>query len=100
MVRPGPNRPGILRRVTTDSHIPSFIGAPVQRREDPALITGTARYVEDITPAGTLHLAFVRSPFAHAEIAGIEAVPKIIDGNLSVHGCSPNTAMQHFARIE
>ena len=44
----------------------------MQRREDPALITGTARYVEDIAPAGTLHLAVVRSPFAHAEITGID----------------------------
>ena len=58
--------------MTTEQTIPSFIGAPVQRREDPALITGTARYVDDITLAGTLHLALVRSPFAHAEIAGID----------------------------
>ncbi|HIE21400.1 MAG TPA: xanthine dehydrogenase family protein molybdopterin-binding subunit, partial [Acidimicrobiia bacterium] len=61
-----------LPPVTTEQTIPSFIGAPVQRREDPALITGTARYVDDITLAGTLHLALVRSPFAHAEIAGID----------------------------
>jgi aerobic carbon-monoxide dehydrogenase large subunit len=58
--------------VATDTVIPSFIGAPVQRREDPALITGTGRYVDDITPAGTLHLAVVRSPFAHAEISEID----------------------------
>lgn len=59
--------------MTTDAAIPSFIGAPVQRREDPSLITGTARYVEDLTPTGTLHLAIVRSPFPHAEITGIDA---------------------------
>lgn len=58
--------------VTTQAEIPSFIGAPVQRREDPALITGNARYVDDISPAGTLHLAIVRSPFAHAEVTGID----------------------------
>ena len=58
--------------MTTEAVIPSFIGAPVQRREDPALITGTARYVDDIAPTGTLHLAIVRSPFPHAEITGIE----------------------------
>jgi carbon-monoxide dehydrogenase large subunit len=58
--------------VTTDAHIPSFIGAPVQRREDPALVTGAGRYVEDITPVGTLHLAIVRSPFAHADVTGID----------------------------
>ncbi len=58
--------------MTREQTIPSFIGAPVQRREDPALIRGTARYVDDIVPAGTLHLALVRSPFAHAEITGID----------------------------
>ena len=45
----------------------------MQRREDPALVSGTGRYVDDITPTGTLYLAVVRSPFAHAEITGIDA---------------------------
>ncbi|MDH3463486.1 MAG: molybdopterin-dependent oxidoreductase, partial [Acidimicrobiia bacterium] len=58
--------------MTTQSVIPSFIGAPVQRREDPALVRGTARYVDDIAPAGTLHLALVRSPFPHALITAID----------------------------
>lgn len=58
--------------MTTETSIPSFIGAPVQRREDPALITGNARYVDDIAPAGTLHLSIVRSPFAHAEVTAID----------------------------
>ncbi len=35
-------------------------------------MTGAGRYVDDITPAGTLHLAVVRSPFAHADITGID----------------------------
>ncbi len=58
--------------MTTEPLIPSFIGAPVQRREDPSLITGSARYVEDLTPSGTLHLAVVRSPFAHARVTEID----------------------------
>ena len=44
----------------------------MQRREDPALVSGTGRYVDDITPTGTLYLAIVRSPFAHAEITAID----------------------------
>lgn len=59
--------------MTTEPSIPSFIGAPVQRREDPSLITGTARYVDDLAPTGTLHLAIVRSPFPHADITEIDA---------------------------
>jgi aerobic carbon-monoxide dehydrogenase large subunit len=58
--------------VTDQPLIPSFLGAPVQRREDPALITGTARYVDDIAPSGTLYLAVVRCPFPHAVVTGID----------------------------
>ncbi len=67
--------------MTSETVIPSFLGAPVQRREDPALITGTARYVDDIAPSGTLHLALVRSPFPHATVTGID-----IDEALEVEG--------------
>ena len=58
--------------MTSETVIPSFIGAPVQRREDPALVTGTGRYVEDLSPVGTLYLALIRSPFAHADITEID----------------------------
>lgn len=58
--------------MTSESPIPSFIGAPVQRREDPALITGTARYVDDFAPSGALHLAVVRSPLPHATVISID----------------------------
>ena len=58
--------------MTTEAVIPSLIGAPVQRREDPALVTGTATYVDDMAPAGTLSLAIVRSPFAHADVLSID----------------------------
>lgn len=65
--------------MTTETAIPSFLGAPVQRREDPALITGMARYIDAITPTGTLHLAIGRSPLAHAVVTSIdiEAVDEV-----------------------
>ena len=50
----------------------SILGHAVRRREDPRLVTGTGRYVDDARPAGTLHAAFVRSPLAHAEVRGVE----------------------------
>jgi carbon-monoxide dehydrogenase large subunit len=48
-----------------------LLGAHVKRKEDPRLITGTSQYVADIALPGLLHVAFVRSPHAHARIRGI-----------------------------
>ncbi|MCE8517283.1 molybdopterin-dependent oxidoreductase [Ruegeria pomeroyi] len=43
------------------------------RVEDPALLTGRARFVDDLSePAGTLHAAILRSPHAHARILKID----------------------------
>jgi carbon-monoxide dehydrogenase large subunit len=48
-----------------------YVGSPVKRSEDTRILTGRARYVDDITLPGMLHAAFVRSPFAHARIRGV-----------------------------
>ena len=48
------------------------MGNAVLRREDPDLLCGTARYVGDMDPPGTAHLAFVRSVMAHARIASVD----------------------------
>ncbi len=49
------------------------MGNAVLRREDPDLLTGTARYVGDMDPPGTVHVAFVRSVMAHARIDSLDA---------------------------
>ncbi|MYA84072.1 MAG: xanthine dehydrogenase family protein molybdopterin-binding subunit [Acidimicrobiaceae bacterium] len=49
------------------------MGNAVLRREDPDLLTGSARFVGDMAPAGTLHLAFVRSTMAHALIGSVDS---------------------------
>jgi len=55
------------------THAPgSILGHAVRRREDPRLLTGTGRYVDDFNPDGCLHAAFVRSAVAHAELGGID----------------------------
>jgi len=51
---------------------PKFVGQPMRRKEDPRLLTGRARYVDDITPQGTLWCTFVRSSEAHARIVSID----------------------------
>ena len=48
-----------------------YVGRPMKRVEDPRLIRGIATYVDDIRLPGTLHAAFVRSPYAHATITRI-----------------------------
>jgi len=51
----------------------NYVGQRIKRTEDPRLIRGLAHYVDDITLPGTLHVAFVRSIYAHARIKGIDA---------------------------
>jgi carbon-monoxide dehydrogenase large subunit len=50
-----------------------LMGAEIKRKEDPRLITGTSAYVGDITLPGLHHVAFVRSPHAHARVRRIDA---------------------------
>jgi aerobic carbon-monoxide dehydrogenase large subunit len=49
-----------------------MFGQSIKRLEDQALLTGTARFVDDIHLPGMAHLAFVRSPYAHAKILSID----------------------------
>ena len=48
---------------------------PVPRREDPRLLRGEGCFIDDRTPPGALHAVALRSPFAHARIAGIDTGP-------------------------
>ena len=45
---------------------------PVLRVEDPPLLTGTARFVDDLDPVDTVHARFLRSPAAHATIESLD----------------------------
>ncbi len=49
-----------------------MIGRRVLRVEDGPLLRGEGVFLDDLTPAGTLHLAFVRSVHAHAAVSGVE----------------------------
>ena len=50
----------------------SKIGDSIVRREDQRFLTGKGRYTDDTVPPETLAVLFVRSPHAHARIAGID----------------------------
>ena len=51
---------------------PTYIGARIPRVEDERLLAGRARYLADIRLAGTVEVALVRSPLAHARIERIQ----------------------------
>ncbi len=48
-----------------------YTGGWVRRREDPRLLTGQGRYLDDLKIPGALHAAFLRSPHAHARLRRI-----------------------------
>jgi carbon-monoxide dehydrogenase large subunit len=54
------------------SRVAHEVGAARRRKEDQRLITGRTRWTDNITLPGMLHLAMVRSPFAHAMIRNID----------------------------
>ena len=59
----------------TASNISSkaWVGSPVPRKEDEALLTGQARFIDDLSPvAGIRFVAILRSPHAHARMSRIE----------------------------
>ncbi|MEV7006334.1 aerobic carbon-monoxide dehydrogenase large subunit [Streptosporangium sp. NPDC051022] len=62
-----------------------LFGEPVRRREDPRLLTGQGRYLDDLGE-GALEVAFVRSPHAHARIRDIDVSAAIdVDGLAAIY---------------
>ena len=49
-----------------------WVGQSILRREDLPLLTGRGQFVDDVPIASPLHVAFARSPWAHAEIRSID----------------------------
>jgi aerobic carbon-monoxide dehydrogenase large subunit len=58
-----------------------WVGAPVPRKEDRRMLLGRGRFTADLARTGTLHAAFVRSPFAAAQVGTID-----LSGALAVPG--------------
>ena len=49
-----------------------YFGQPIKRNEDPRLLTGQALFTDDVHLPGMLHVAFVRSDYAHGYIRSID----------------------------
>ena len=56
----------------TEDKSTKIIGTRLLRREDPPLLTGEAKFTNDLNIPGALHLSVLRSPFAHAKIKSID----------------------------
>jgi carbon-monoxide dehydrogenase large subunit len=57
---------------TENAPIQRLVGASVKRSEDPRILTGRGKYIDDVKLPGMLHASFVRSTVAHALITSIE----------------------------
>ncbi len=70
--------------MTITENMPTkIIGTRLLRREDPPLLTGEAKFTNDLNIPGALHLAVLRSPYAHARIKSINtsaalAIPGVV----------------------
>jgi aerobic carbon-monoxide dehydrogenase large subunit len=58
--------------VTTNPVGARSIGARVKRSEDPRILTGKGRYIDDVVVPGMLHAAFFRSMVPHARLLGVD----------------------------
>ncbi|HTH04645.1 MAG TPA: xanthine dehydrogenase family protein molybdopterin-binding subunit, partial [Ilumatobacteraceae bacterium] len=77
----------------TDDRPSSVLGTRLLRREDPALLTGEAKFTNDLDVPGALHLALVRSPYAHARILSIDtAAAAAAEGVVAVYTGADLTA--------
>src|SRR5262249_12222756 len=82
------------------------VGAPLKRLDDPRLLTGRGRYVDDITLPRMVHVAFVRSPHAHAAIARVDVdatakspgFVKVLTGADAARLCKPYRGILHHYR--
>ena len=82
-----------------------WFGASVKRKEDPVLLTGRGRYVDDIALPGMLHAAVLRSPYAHALIRDIDKRAALALPGVRASRCPPSpivwrrSPMAHRRRI-
>jgi carbon-monoxide dehydrogenase large subunit len=75
----------------------SAVGRPLRRREDTRFLTGAAHYLDDLPePAGTLHVAFVRSTEAHARfrLDASAAGALVLAGNEIAAGALPPGSLE------
>lgn len=85
------------------------VGSPRRRLDDPRLLTGRGKYVDDLALPRMAHVAFVRSPHAHARIARLEVeesrkspgVVAVMTGDEAARLCRPyRGVLLHYAGMK
>jgi CO/xanthine dehydrogenase Mo-binding subunit len=85
------------------------IGARVKRGDDPRLLTGRGRYVDDVTLPRMVHAAFVRSAHAHARLVRIDlerarrapGVAGVLTGDAVARLCKPYRGiLRHYTAMK
>jgi len=72
-----------------ESNGAGVFGSSIRRREDPELITGRAKYTDDLQLPNTAYCTILRSDYAHAKINGIDAsAAEALDGVIAVYTAS------------
>src|SRR5690242_21208973 len=54
------------------AHADTHVGRAMRRREDPPLLRGQGRFLDDVRVDGVAHVVFVRSPHAHARLVALD----------------------------
>jgi carbon-monoxide dehydrogenase large subunit len=86
-----------------------LVGARLKRPDDPRLLTGRGRYVDDLAPTRLVHVAFVRSPHPHAAISRLDigaaresrGVVAVLTGSEAARLCKPyRGVLRHYAGMK
>lgn len=63
-----------------------YFGKPIRRNEDPRLLTGQALFTDDVHLPNMLHVAFVRSTYAHARLRSIDVdTARLMPGVVAIY---------------
>ena len=61
-----------MTTVAEETTLGRIVGTSPERKEDNALLTGLAKYVDDMSLPGMVWMSIVRSPYAHARIESVD----------------------------
>ena len=79
----GTDLPGLPEQLPTSSV--RYVGRPVKRIEDPALVTGTAEFIDNFSLPNMAHCAILRSPHPHARIVRVDtSAAEALEGVVAV----------------